>query len=556
MSTTEPRRRWWNAPWLGMALVIIVFCGPLFVALDGRDFENDESIYAFGVDVMLKSGDWPTPRAIPSETDAFLEKPPLQFWIVGLPIRWDLLPDDEFGMRFWDALMGSVAFLYIFAIGRRIAGPICGVTAVLILFAHGPLILQHGLRTHTMESAVFLAYAAGVFHLLAWRSSGPDARGHVFAMSLAFVLAFMTKFVAACFLPAVLGIAVLLTAGDRARLRWQWPRFAAAALFALVLIAPWFVYEYLTHGQRLIDVMFLDHVVKRFTPYVDPAHLHPWHYYVTELWRQLHTTGADVLVGVGAALLVVRVIRARWLEGAVIVLWFALPVMLISTGTSKLYHYLYPFLPPVAIAGGYGAAKLVGWTRRLLGAFAWSQSAPGTAVRAAAALAVWLALVPLQAYATTLSDIRRVDHPLRDVRTCLSAVVDRAVAGGQLAPGVWVEARGFSQAYAYYLHQLGPWQVRADMPSNATVAKHLFAPGEYRPVLLDKQRYAEFLDQLSHNRSDLLARAAAKANVDPDVLLGSFGAAEVSIMPLEAATLLLPGPFSACASTRLPAVSR
>jgi hypothetical protein len=40
-------------------------------------------------------------------------------------------------------------------------------------------------------------------------------------------------------------------------------------------------------------------------------------------------------------------------EGVVILLWFALPLLLISMGTSKLYHYAYPFLPPLALAAGY-----------------------------------------------------------------------------------------------------------------------------------------------------------------------------------------------------------
>ena len=157
----------WRAPWLWMALVVVLFCVPLFTGLDRRDFDNDEAIYSFSVDVMLKSGDWLTPRMIPSETFPFLEKPPLKFWIVGLPIRWGLLPPNEFGMRFWDALMGSLAFLYVFAIGRRLAGPLCGLAAVFLLFTHGPLVLEHGLRTNNMEAAIFLTYAGGMYHFLA-----------------------------------------------------------------------------------------------------------------------------------------------------------------------------------------------------------------------------------------------------------------------------------------------------------------------------------------------------------------------------------------------------
>jgi 4-amino-4-deoxy-L-arabinose transferase-like glycosyltransferase len=102
-----------------MALVLVFFCAPLFVNLGATDFENDESIYAFAVDVMLEDGDWLTPKSIHNVTRAFLQKPPLKFWITALPVYLGWLPADEFGYRFMDAVMGSLAFLYLFAIGRR-----------------------------------------------------------------------------------------------------------------------------------------------------------------------------------------------------------------------------------------------------------------------------------------------------------------------------------------------------------------------------------------------------------------------------------------------------
>jgi hypothetical protein len=37
----------------------------------------------------------------------------------------------------------------------------------------------------------------------------------------------------------------------------------------------------------------------------------------------------------------------------VVVLWGMLPLVLISLGSSKLYHYAYPFLPPLTLAAGY-----------------------------------------------------------------------------------------------------------------------------------------------------------------------------------------------------------
>ena len=88
---------------LWLAVVLAAFCVPLFVGLGARDLENDEAIYSFAVDSILASGDWLNPVLSPFETDRFLEKPPLKFWIVAAPIALGLLPHNELGLRSWDA---------------------------------------------------------------------------------------------------------------------------------------------------------------------------------------------------------------------------------------------------------------------------------------------------------------------------------------------------------------------------------------------------------------------------------------------------------------------
>ena len=84
-------------PSIRSALVLALFCLPLFVGLGRTDLGHDEAIYAFGVDRILETGDWLIPKSSPHDDAAFLEKPPLKFWIVAAPIRLGLLPHDEFG---------------------------------------------------------------------------------------------------------------------------------------------------------------------------------------------------------------------------------------------------------------------------------------------------------------------------------------------------------------------------------------------------------------------------------------------------------------------------
>ncbi len=364
---------------LWLALVLALFCLPLFVGLDRTDVENDEAIYSYGVDRILEIGDWLAPKSSPHEHDPFLEKPPLKFWIVAAPIKAGLLPHDEFGLRFWDALFGALSFVYVFAIGSRLAGAVCGVAAVLMLFVHGPLLFEHGLRSNNMEAALLLSYSGGVFHFLEYmrrvrlkadsrvveggRSSrggkgrtgwkAKDGTGHAIAVALYFTLGFMCKFVAAVFLPMVLALATLIVPEFRRKAMARWRLWAAAAALVVALCAPWFVYAHLRFGSYLWDVILAEHVYRRFTTHLDPTHLAPWYYYPQQMHRWLADGSSRLLVGAGLLLLLVQTIRRRSGDGVVVLLWLVLPVFLISLGSSKLYHYAYPFLPPLGIAAGY-----------------------------------------------------------------------------------------------------------------------------------------------------------------------------------------------------------
>jgi 4-amino-4-deoxy-L-arabinose transferase-like glycosyltransferase len=343
---------------VGLLLVIAAFCFPLFLGLGAADFETDEAAYSFSVARMLEIGDWLAPRSSPSEDIIFLEKPPLKLWIVAAPIWAGILPQNEFGLRFWDAVFGGAAFLYVFGVGNLMAGPLCGLVAVLLLFAHAPLLFDHGLRTNNMESVLVLSYCGGVWHFLRWSRAEPSAKGGVHAAltGVFFVLGFMTKFVAVFFLPLVLGLGALLVAPVRVKLVRSWRLWAAVLALVLGLIAPWFVYSYLRFGRVLWDTMFGLHIYERFTSSLDPTHLHPWSFYLITAYERFEETHSGWLVLVGIVVLLVLGIRRRSIEAVVVLLWALVPIALISSGTSKLYHYIFPFLPPLTLAAGYAVA--------------------------------------------------------------------------------------------------------------------------------------------------------------------------------------------------------
>ncbi len=319
-----------------------------------------------------------TPRAIPFD-GPFLEKPPLKMWIVAGLIKTGVVPHDERGLRFADALLGAIAFVYVYAIGRLLAGPLCGVVAVFVLFTFGPLLFVHGVRSNNMESAMLLAYAAGLYHFTRWDSlrEARSRRGsaHAFAVGAYFAFGFMTKFVAVFFLPLICALALLWrsrrarpSVGELVR-AWTGP-----ALLAIALCAPWFVAAYRVHGPLLWNVMLGDHVYTRFTGSLDPAHLAPWTAYLEWIWGDLVLARSAWFVVAGLVLLLVWALTGRPEplkeaphigEGRptnvarLVLVWLAVPIALMSMGSSKLPHYAFPFLPPLGLAAGYLVASLV-----------------------------------------------------------------------------------------------------------------------------------------------------------------------------------------------------
>jgi 4-amino-4-deoxy-L-arabinose transferase-like glycosyltransferase len=360
---------------LAVLAVVVVFGLPLFLGLGRIDLRNDEAIYSYAVDSVLEKDTWLTPEISPDtagqgdphewEPAPFLEKPPLKFWIVAAPIKLGLLPHNEFGLRFWDALFGALAFVYVFLIGRRLVDSVCGFGAVYLLSIQYWFVFRHGLRANVMEAALVLAYCAGIYHFLLWSESKSVSKRwlHILLFAGWFTLGFLTKFVAVIFLPMIIGLAALASTDWRRRMwtdKWRW---LAGAGVAGVLIAPWFVFEHFRHGETFWQIIFGRHVYERMVDSLDPGHVQPVTYYLTELMLEMRNADTQTWLLVGIAAWIVATIRRRWSGGALVLIWFFLPVGLISLSISKIFHYAFPFLPAVALMAAYPLSLLVRMVR-------------------------------------------------------------------------------------------------------------------------------------------------------------------------------------------------
>ena len=358
---------------LGLVAVVALFCAPLFINLGGLDYRNDEAIYVYAVDRILETGEWLTPRSIQID-GPFLEKPPLKFWISAALIRLGVLPHDETGLRLLDAVCGAVGFLYVYFLGLRLAGPLCGVAATLTLFTFNALLFEHGLREYNMEAPLFLCYCGAIYHFTRW-VEGSHTRLQAGATCAYFVLGFLTKFVAALFLPIIIVFAIAVTPLARRRFTSAWAEWVGPAVLTIAAVAPWFVYETVQFGQVFWDSIAGLHVYQRFTASLDPAHLNPWYYYFDATWEQFARTGSQFAAIAGVLALAITAWRGTPWQMRLLLTWWFVPYVLMSLAASKLIHYAYPFLPPIALGVGWVAVAVyeagrhpssMAWLERLL----------------------------------------------------------------------------------------------------------------------------------------------------------------------------------------------
>lgn len=301
----------------------------------------DEPRYARVAVEMARANEFTTPTL---GGEAWLEKPPLYYWLAGLGYR--VLGETEAAAR-WPAVFAALLLTgFTGAVGARLFGASCGRIAMLIL-ATSPLTFAYG-RAATMDMlvAAFITGASGAFILSILGIAGASAVPAAWALV---GLAVLAKGPIGVVIPA--GLALLLLLLLR---RFELRRVASPAALALsaVIAVPWFVAIYADQGFHFIEVFILNHNLERFTSTIH-NHPGPVYYYLPVLLLGVFPwTG--IAVAAGGALAAVR--RDHRLA---ILAWMLVPLGLFSAAGSKLPGYILPCLPPLAIILALAARRLV-----------------------------------------------------------------------------------------------------------------------------------------------------------------------------------------------------
>jgi 4-amino-4-deoxy-L-arabinose transferase-like glycosyltransferase len=303
---------------------------------------------------MHRRGDWIVPTL---QGQPWLEKPALYYWMAGA--AFSLFGETETAARLPSVLAAVVLTGLTALVGARLYGGAAGLHAgfiagtSLLVFAYGRAAAMDMLLAASVTATI------GLVGLRLLGIAGPMA---VIAAGVCAGVALLAKGPLGALLPSLVALAYLAAARDRSE---AWRRIASrvplAVVAMLVVAGPWYGAILAAQGRAFVDTFLLNHNVARFTSTVH-NHPGPIFYYVPVLLAGLYLWSGLSLPGLAA-------LRPRVPADLFVLCWLGAPLLFFSAAASKLPGYILPCIPPLAIAAGRAADRLVhadrpeGWAR-------------------------------------------------------------------------------------------------------------------------------------------------------------------------------------------------
>lgn len=319
-------------PWLKkLTLASLLFFVCITTSGIGHNylFDWDEGIYATIGREMKQSGDILTPTW---NGDLWLEKPPMIAWVTSL--GQTILGENELGSRIFMPLFAGLTLYAIFRIGEQLGGTIVGTISMAVL-GYFNLFLA---RTRTLNTDGMLLAGISWSAWLLLSNASPIWVGLTMGLSI------MVKGPAG--LLAVLICLPLLIRKDK--------KFIIKLLTVIsVVVIPWHLYAYLTHGNAFLTPYLLEQVIRRATVPIE-FHTESRFFYLNFLYKDL---GLGVIFVALFGLVMKRSFLLTW--------WLALPLLLFTLAKTRLSWYILPVYPAIALLIGYGFSVFLKSARSL-----------------------------------------------------------------------------------------------------------------------------------------------------------------------------------------------
>ncbi|MBP9669873.1 glycosyltransferase family 39 protein [Candidatus Woesebacteria bacterium] len=308
-------------PWLQkltLATLILFFCVSLTGLGRNYLFDWDEGIYATIGREMRESENLLTPTW---NNEIWLEKPPMIAWVTAL--GQSIAGENELGSRLFMPFFALLTLYAVFRIGEHLGGTIMGTVSVAVL-GYFNLFLA---RTRTLNTdGILLSGITWSFWLLLSNASP-------IWVGLAMGLSIMIKGPAGI-LAILICLPLLLKKDKKFIIR-------LLAVVSLVVV-PWHVYAYITHGNAFLTPYLLEQVIRRATVPIE-FHTESRFFYLNFLYQDL---GLGVILTALFGLLVTRNFLLIW--------WLALPLFIFTLAKTRLSWYILPVYPAIALLIGSG----------------------------------------------------------------------------------------------------------------------------------------------------------------------------------------------------------
>jgi 4-amino-4-deoxy-L-arabinose transferase-like glycosyltransferase len=331
----KPRKSWM----LGVAAV--VFTALWFALLAKRPlYEPDEGRYAEIPREMLSGGDWVIPHL---NALAYLEKPPLQYWLTALSFRG--FGESEFTARLCTGLAGYLSLATVFFLGLKLWGLDAGIKALMFTSASTLFVLLGHQLTLDMLLSFFLLASLGCFLLAQENRDNPRQwRSWMLGCWIAMAFAVLTKGLIGVLIPAATLASYVIWQRDwallrRLNFRWGLPLFAAIA-------APWFVLAARANSHFLTFFFVREHFQRYLTPIEHRTE--PWWFFAPVL-----AVGIMPWLPQAARALVLpfteRAPRGQLVAARLLWIWCAFVLVFFSISSAKLIPYILPAVPTLAL---------------------------------------------------------------------------------------------------------------------------------------------------------------------------------------------------------------
>lgn len=299
----------------------------------------DEALYVNAAMRMAQDGGWLTPKAFGR---LFFQKPPPVYWFAALSIK--LFGLSLFTVRLPGLLFGAVGGAAVFLWCAKYRSILAGtLAAVMLLSCPVYLTMSHVVDTNILAAA-FIALTMTTVALdlrmerrSTWICSGIFAGMAILAKSVAGVLPLVALAVYWIVVPS--------------RLRPPLARLAASAGLAVLVAAPWHVYQLFAHPQwfwaEYVDMQLFAVGMHREQ---NGLFNQPQTFYVQRLWQLDPILTLYAAAGIAGAIWAVRS-RDR-LPELLAVCWTAVTILALASYQAKYLTYVVMLLPPLCVLGG------------------------------------------------------------------------------------------------------------------------------------------------------------------------------------------------------------